>query len=74
MLPIFITMEDSETYGSDGFPVQEYTVFIDKPIYPQSGLTEREQVKAMRDGNYSVWKHIYEGFYGIPLEYSTENE
>lgn len=74
VLPIFITMEDSETYGPDGFPVQEYTVFIDKPIYPQSGLTEREQVKAMRDSNYSVWKHIYEEFYGIPLEYSTENE
>lgn len=74
ILPIFITMEDSDSYGADGFPVQEYTVFIEKPIYPQDGLTVREQVRVMRDSNYGVWKQIYEAFYGIPLEYSIENE
>lgn len=73
VLPIFITMEDGSDYGPDGFLKQEYTVFIDKPIYPKEGLTEREQVSAMRDENYRVWKDIYESFYGIPLEYTTEN-
>lgn len=72
VLPIFITMEDSERIGEDGFPIQEYSVFIEKPIYPQAGLTEREQVIAMRDRNYEVWKQIYEEFYGIPLNYTTE--
>lgn len=29
VIPIFITMEDSEIIGEDGFPVQEYTVNIE---------------------------------------------
>lgn len=72
VVPIFITMEDSDRIGSDGFPIQEYTVFIEKPIYPEKGLTERQQVDAMRDRNYGVWKRIYEEFYGVPLTYTTE--
>lgn len=73
ILPIFIALNDGENYGPDGFPIQEYTVFIEKPIYPQEELSERERVSAMRNENYEVWKRIYEEFYGIPLEYLTEN-
>lgn len=72
VLPIFITMEDSGVYGPDGFFIQEYTVFIERPIYPKSGMTEREQVSAMRQENYQVWSRIYEEFYGKPVEYTTE--
>ncbi len=72
VLPVFITMEDSGRYGPDGFPVQEYTVFIEEAIYPRQELTERERVSAMRQENYNTWKRIYEDFYGIPLEYTTE--
>lgn len=72
VLPMFICMEDSGRIGSDGFPVQEYTVFINEPIYPEAGLPEREQAADMRNRNYMLWKNIYEDFYGIPLEYTTE--
>lgn len=72
VIPLFITMEDSDRIGADGFPVQEYTVFIEKPIYPDNELTERRQVDAMRDQNYNVWKSIYEEFYGVELTYTTE--
>ena len=71
VIPIFITMEDSERIGSDGFPVQKYTVFIEKPVYPDQSLTERQQVDDMREKNYNIWKQIYEEFYGIPLTYTT---
>lgn len=71
VLPIFICMEDSSRIGQDGFPIQEYTVFISEPIYPKEGLTEREKAADMRDRNYEIWKKIYEEFYGIPLEYTT---
>ncbi|MGN0400712.1 MAG: lysophospholipid acyltransferase family protein [Acetatifactor sp.] len=74
VLPVFITMEDSENYGPDGFPIQEYTIFIEKPIYSREDLTEREQVGAMRNENYEVWRRIYEEFYGVPLEYTTEDK
>ena len=72
VLPIFICMEDSDRIGSDGFPIQEYTVFINEPIYPKAGLPEREQESDMRDSNYKLWKKIYEDFYGMPLVYNTE--
>lgn len=71
VIPFFITMEDSDRIGEDGFPLQEYTVFINEPIYPQAGLTERQRVDAMREKNYEVNKRIYEEFYGIPLTYDT---
>lgn len=69
VIPIFITMEDSEIIGDDGFPVQEYTVNIAEPIYPDENLTQRENTEEMLNKNYEVWKQIYEDFYKIPLEY-----
>ncbi len=74
VIPVFIVMEDSDRIGNDGFPIQEYTVFIENPVFPEEGLTERRQVDAMRDRNYQVWKRIYEEFYGVPLTYEIEDE
>ncbi|MDD6503884.1 MAG: glycosyltransferase [Lachnospiraceae bacterium] len=71
VLPIFITMEDSDVLDGDGFPVQEYTIHVGEPIYPQEGLGNRENSIRMLEENERVWKEIYEDFYGIPLEYST---
>lgn len=73
ILPIFITMEDSDIIGEDGFPVQEYTVNIAQPIYPDENLSQRERTEKMLNENYESWKRIYEDFYGIPLEYTTKN-
>lgn len=75
VIPIFITMQDSETIGEDGFPIQEYIINIEEPIYPDEKLTEKGNTIAMRDKNFEVWKNVYEKFYKIPLEYSTiQNE
>ena len=73
IIPIFITMEDSKIIGKDGFPVQEYTINIDKPIYPNVALSEGLKAKGMKEKNFEVWKNIYEDFYKMPLEYTTEN-
>ena len=70
VIPVFITMEDSDIIGEDGFPIQEYTVNIGEPIYPNENLSEKENINLMRDKNYDVWKDIYEDFYAIPLEYN----
>ncbi len=69
VIPIFITMEDSDIIGEDGFPIQAYTVNVGEPIYPDSNLSEKEKIAEMRDKNYETWKKTYEEFYGIPLEY-----
>ena len=72
IIPIFITMEDSNILGEDGFPVQEYTINIEKPIYPDENLNEKQNTEIMKNKNYEVWKKVYEDFYKIPLEYSCE--
>lgn len=74
VVPIFITMEDSNIIGDDGFPIQEYTVNIAEPIYPDKNLSQKENTENMLNKNYEVWKEIYEDFYKIPLEYTCEEK
>lgn len=72
IIPIFITMQDSNIIGADGFPVQEYIVNIKEAIYPDSNLSEKENTDIMREKNYQVWKKVYEDFYKIPLKYTCD--
>ena len=74
VVPCFITMSDSDRTDSSGFPIQEYTIHISKPIYPDPEQNVRENTRRMLDENFEVWKNIYETVYGIPLEYKTVKE
>jgi len=74
VLPFFITMEDSEKTGADGFPIQEYTVHILPAIFPDPKLTVRENTKIMCEKNYYLWKEVYETTYGEALSYTTEGK
>ena len=74
VIPIFITMEDSNLVGDDGFTIQEYTINIGKPIYPDKKLSEKDNTKAMKEKNAEVWKEVYEDFYKVPLTYTTPPE
>lgn len=69
VLPVFITMQDSDIVGSDGFFVQEYTIHICKPIFPNPEISRNENIEFMMNENYSAWKKIYEDTYKIPLRY-----
>ena len=71
VLPCFITMSDSDVLGEDGFYVQEYTIHIGEPIYPDRALSYRARVEDMLEKNFDTWRGIYEREYGIPLEYTT---
>lgn len=72
VLPCFITMRDSTRLGDDGFPIQEYTVHIAEPVYPDRAVTVREASEKMAEENSRIWQKIYEREYGIPLSYSSE--
>lgn len=74
VIPIFITMEDSDLIGDDGFPIQQYIINIEEPIYPDKSLSIKENTEMMKNKNYEVWKKVYEEFYKIPLEYTTINK
>ena len=74
VLPLFITMKETDKIGEDGFPIMEYYIHIEKPIFPDKNLSNKENIKSMKKKNFEVWKNIYEDFYEIPLEYTTENK
>ena len=70
IVPVFITMEDSDMLDGDGFFVQEYTLHILPAIYPDKNLSRLEAKKDMKKKNYEAWVRVYEEFYGKPLRYS----
>ena len=74
VIPLFITMKESDKIGEDGFPIMEYYIHIEKPIFPDENLSHKENIKIMKKNNFEVWKNIYEEFYEMPLEYTTENK
>ena len=69
IIPVFITMEDSDIIGPDGFPVQEYIVNFMPAIYPKEDLSRAENQNYLKEENFRVWKDCYENFYKIPLKY-----
>ena len=71
VLPVFITMEDSDIVGPDGFPVQSHTINIGKPIYPKENQDSKTNIDYMKSENSRVWKEIYESTYGVSLTYTT---
>ena len=74
VIPIFITMEDTDIIGEDGFPVQQYIINIEEPIYPDKDLSTKENTEIMKKKNFEIWKKVYEDFYKIPLEYTTKKK
>jgi 1-acyl-sn-glycerol-3-phosphate acyltransferase len=69
IVPIFITMEDSDVLDDDGFFVQEYTIHILPAIYPDGSLSSADAKKKMKNENYEAWVRVYEEFYKKPLVY-----
>lgn len=72
VIPIFITMEDSDVLDGDGFFVQKYTIHILPAIYPDPNLSSKEAKEKMRKENYEAWVRTYEDFYKMPLRYAEE--
>lgn len=73
MLPCFITMEDRDILGEDGFYVQEYTIHIAPAIYPDPQRLRAANIEMMRERNFEIWKNIYETTYGETLVYDTDD-
>ena len=69
VLPCFITMKDSETLDETGFPIQEYTIHIPEPLYPDHNLSYRDRIEDLMKRNSDIWKDIYEREYQTKLEY-----
>ncbi len=69
VIPVFITMRDTDKIDSEGFPVQAYTIHFLPPIYPQKDLSIKENAQELRELNFEMWKNLYEKVYQVPLKY-----
>ena len=69
VVPIFITMEDSDVLDGDGFFVQKYTLHILPAIYPDETLSYAAAKEDMKNKNYEAWVKVYEEVYQKPLKY-----
>lgn len=74
VVPFFITTEETDRLGDDGFPILAYTVHILPAIRYDDSLNARENARVMAEKNYAAWKAVYESVYGVPLTYTTEGE
>lgn len=72
VVPVFITMTDSDVIDGDGFFVQEYTLHILPAIYPDTTLSKAEAKEKMKKENYEAWVKVYQDFYKLPLVYSEK--
>ena len=71
VLPVFITMQDSDRIDGDGFPVQEYTINFMPALYADPSKSNKENIEDLKNKNYEIWKKVYEDFYKIPLTYTN---
>ena len=69
ILPVFITMKDSDILDDDGFFVQEYYVHFLPAIYPDEKLKTNENIQNMCQQNYDIWVKTYEEFYNEKMAY-----
>lgn len=69
VVPFFIGQEDTSDIGEDGFPIQEYTIIIGEPIYPDDDFDAPRRAEVMLKENEAWSKKAYEDFYGIKLTY-----
>ena len=71
VVPCFITMEDTDRTGADGFPIQAYTPHLGAPIWPDHNLSKREAREKLRRQVEEFNRTTYEAAYGAPPEYRS---
>lgn len=71
IIPVFITMEGSGKFDSDGFEIQAYTVWFLPPIKTRCDLSDKENAEYLKNKNFQMWKELYEKVYNIPLDYGN---
>ncbi len=69
VLPVFITMQDSDKLDADGFFVQEYTINFLPAIFPDKNLTKKQNIERIKNENYNAWVKTYEKVYKTKLTY-----
>jgi len=69
IIPVFITTKDSGKLDAQAFPIQENYIHFLPPVYPEKVLSRKDNIRQMKEKNYSAWKGVYERFYNKELVY-----
>lgn len=72
VVPIFITMQDSQRLDEDGCPLQRHTVHIMPAVYPDKTLLDKQRAEHMQNQVESMYKDKYEQVYKQPLRYACD--
>jgi len=72
VIPMFITMEDTDKIGGDGFPIQAYTVHIGECLKADENLTAKENINMLMEKNYQFCVDTYEKFYNTKLKFDIK--
>ncbi len=65
IIPVFVTMEDTDVLDEHNFPKQKYTVHIMPPMYPDPEQPVRANERAMQAKNYVLCREKYREVYGV---------
>jgi 1-acyl-sn-glycerol-3-phosphate acyltransferase len=68
IIPTFVTMENTDEIGSDGFYKQKHTLHVMRPIYPDPKLSVRENRELMKNADAESKRACYEEFYKTKLD------
>ena len=65
IIPVFVTMEDTDALDEHNFPKQKYTIHIMPPLYPDPEQPVRANERAMQAKNYEMCREKYREVYGV---------
>ena len=74
IIPMFITMEDTDKIGGDGFPIQAYTIHIGECLKADENLSAKENINMLMEKNYQFCVDTYEKFYNTKLKFNIKKE
>ena len=74
IIPMFITMEDTDKIGCDGFPIQAYTIHIGECLKADENLSAKENINMLMEKNYQFCVDTYEKFYNTKLKFNIKKE
>ena len=69
IVPIFVTMQDTDRLDEYGFPKQSYTIHVMPPIYPDPQKALRENEREMLARNQQLCNDKYREVYGMDVTY-----
>ena len=69
IIPMFTTFRHTGEFDEEGIEIKYLSVHIMPPIFPKSGVSDKENISYMRDLNFKMCKDKYEEIYGRKLEY-----